>query len=79
MPDARPAANPTRLRNPVPKRLSSQTPPKPGNTITIAAAMILETQVIASEMGEGSFEEEFTGDIPAVKSVPLSAYSLARK
>ncbi|HVX14573.1 MAG TPA: hypothetical protein VHC22_25520 [Pirellulales bacterium] len=48
--------------------MSSQTPPKPGKTITNAAAMILDTQVIASETGEGSFEEEFTDDVPAVKS-----------
>jgi hypothetical protein len=59
--------------------LSSQTPAKPGKTITTAAAIILDTQVMASETGEGSFEEEFTDDAPAVKSLPLSAYFLARK
>ena len=34
---------------------------------------------MASETGEGSFEEEFTGEAPAVKSLSLSAYFLARK
>jgi hypothetical protein len=48
--------------------LSSQRPAKPGKTITAATARILETQVMASERGEGSFEES-TGEPPAVKSI----------
>lgn len=79
MPDMSPMTNPTKPRKPSPNRLSSQRPAKPGKTITAAAAKIRETQVMASETGEGSFEEEFTGEWSAVKSFAASAYLLARK
>jgi len=63
-----PKTNPVKPRKPSPQRLSSQRPAKPGKTITAATAMIRDTQVMASETGEGSFEEEFTCDSSAVKS-----------
>jgi hypothetical protein len=68
MPDMSPITKPVKPRKPTPKRLSSQRPAKPGKTITAATARILETQVMASETGDGSFEE-FTGEPPAVKSI----------
>ena len=68
MPDMRPMTKPVKPRKPTSNRLSSQSPAKPGKTITAATAKILETQVMASETGEGSFDE-FTGDPPAVKSI----------
>ena len=74
-----PTAKPAKPRKPNPKRLSSHPPARPGKTIINATAIIRETQVMASETGEGSFEEEFTGEAPAVKSLPHSAYFLARK
>ena len=74
-----PKTNPVKPRKPSPQCLSSQKPAKPGKTITAATAKILETQVMASETGEGSFEEEFTGESSAVKSFAASAYLLARK
>ena len=74
-----PKTNPAKPRKPSPHRLSSQKPNKPGKTITAATAKILETQFMASETGEGSFEEEFTGESSAVKSFAASAYLLNRK
>jgi hypothetical protein len=74
-----PRTNPAKPRKPSPQCLSSQKPAKPGKTITAATARIRETQVMASETGEGSFEEEFTDESSAVKSFAASAYLLARK
>jgi hypothetical protein len=79
MPDMSPITNPAKPRKPSPQRLSSQKPAKPGRTITATTANTRETQVMASEEGEGSFEEEFTGEPSAVKSFAASAYLLARK
>ena len=70
MPDMSPMTKPVKARKPTPNRLSNQRPAKPGKTITAATARILETQVMASETGEGSFEE-FTGEPPAVKLIAV--------
>jgi hypothetical protein len=79
MPDVSPMTNPVKPRKPSPHRLSSQRPAKPGKTITATTAMTRDTQVMASETGEGSFEEELTDESSAVNSFAASAYLLARK
>ena len=69
MPATNPIAKPANPKKLKPQRLSPHCPATPGKTITAATAKIRDTQVIASETGDGSLEEEFTGEHQGAKNL----------